>query len=28
VEKNIFSIITKDDVTDRFKKVKNWEGKL
>ena len=28
VEKDIFSTITKDDVIDRFKKVKNREGKL
>jgi hypothetical protein len=28
VEKYIFSTITKDDVIDRFKKVKNREGKL
>jgi hypothetical protein len=28
VEKDIFSTITKDDVIDRFNKVKNREGKL
>ena len=28
VEKDLFSTITKDDVIDRFKKVKNREGKL
>jgi hypothetical protein len=28
VKKDIFSTITKDDVIDRFKKVKNREGGL